>query len=100
MTSGSNALIVPKAGRYTLTAKAYVTGGTGYNSFGRLRVDGTQVEQAVTWKHNTDDYSYFLTRTMLLSAGAQVTMSMGNGSTWGTSGYNGSWIEVLWVADS
>lgn len=105
MTAAGNALVVPTAGLYLLTMKAYATGGSGIRWSAAFRLNGDAwppSPSVVTWKGDSGDYSANALGIRALAAGDRlsIAVSVPGYSTWGTDGYNGSWFEVLYVGAS
>lgn len=102
--SGANShqVIVPDAGMYRLTAQFYWTGGANGAWFGGyLHVDDpvSALLFASGWKGNENDVTSFVSAVRYLEAGSVITIKAqtrgsGNMSTWGTDGYNGTFLEV------
>lgn len=107
MTFASNGLVVPKAGLYQITARSYFTGGTVHSATWAATVNSTAIPMAATaetvgtgtlWKQDSLDYQGWATGHRQLNAGDTIRLWMkSTSSTYGTTGYNGSYIEVRYV---
>ena len=99
MTQSGSKLVVPLAGLYTLRVKGYATGGTAYKHTALCTINGA-ASGAITefWKQDTNDYQCFASAIVQLSAGDQIGLnaytSVSGNTTWGTTGYDGCYIEV------
>jgi hypothetical protein len=100
--SGTYALVVPATGLYMLNHRAYWTGGTGYAGTSKLlKNGGTEIvgSYLAQWKQDGADYTWNNSVCVDLTAGDTVSIFMSSagsaGSTWGTTGYNGTFLEVL-----
>lgn len=105
MTFASNGLVVPRTGRYRITSKIYLTGGAGYTgSFGAV-INSTALPAptpsaglGLVHKPDALDYTYWSEVTRSLTVGDTVRLWASSvGSTWGTDGYNGSYLELEYV---
>ncbi|GJF04965.1 hypothetical protein [Pseudonocardia sp. D17] len=108
--AGSSSLTVPIAGRYRLTCKAYATGSTVYQFFGDVTINDAAVPPATSgfgpnvsfWKQDSADYFAVGSCERRLNAGDVLRLYVRGGggaaSTYGSTGYNGSWLEALYVA--
>lgn len=99
VTLTENSLVIPVTGRYQVNARFYYSGGGGGTVRGDLQVNGTTRAQSQSFKEGGQDTTVQLSQIMLLAAGDRLRMwsNYGN-STWGTDGYNGTYIEALRVA--
>lgn len=99
VTLTDNGLIIPVTGRYQVNARFYYSGPGGGTVRGDLYVNGASRVQGRTYKEALEDATVALSQIMLLAAGDKVQLwsNYGN-STWGTDGYNGTYIEALRVA--
>lgn len=105
MTLNDNGLIIPVTGRYQVNARFYFSGpGAGMvrgdiNVNGTMRASSRTYKQVVAGGDPPEDVTASLSQIMLLAAGdkLQLWSNYGN-STWGTDGYNGTYIEALRVA--
>jgi hypothetical protein len=103
--SASSSLIVPVTGTYRVTIKGYATGPSGYVAgFYSWINDALPAARAsiTFWKADSQDYQQSGSVTIPLNAGNKVqlganTSVAGAGSTWGTSGYDGAWLELEWM---
>lgn len=100
--NAADALVVPVAGLYRITAKLYSSGGvTGRQTSGIMKLPaagGAAVSTGVAitmFKGTTDDYNLTATGTVRLAAGDKVYMTaQGNASAYGGDGYGGCFLEV------
>lgn len=99
----TDSLVVPKTGRYRITVKGMATGGGGTIAWAKcqknlLDLAGTYT---TTWKADNGDVHWSHTVTRPLTAGDKVNLINGNGSgtlsTWGTNGYDGTYLELAWA---
>lgn len=105
MTFSGGGLVVPKAGVYEITAKGYFTGGTVYQGQWGATINTAALPPAsiasgpgMTWKQDANDYTAWSTVRRTLAANDVIRLYMKSpNSTYGTDGYNGSYIEVVWV---
>lgn len=104
MALSNNGLVVPIAGRYLLTMCALATGPSGYRWIATLRRNGLSWAASPTvrtWKGSSADFVDVHSAVRPLDAGDRITLYVSGdastGSTWGTDGYNGSWIEAQYV---
>jgi hypothetical protein len=104
----SNALQVPIAGRYRISGRYLATGLSGYLGSGEVIINETGTPStgaragcgAAFWKQDSNDYSAVGTVVRRLAAGDLLRLYhlfTTASNTWGTNGYNGSWIEALYV---
>lgn len=106
--AAAKALVVPASGRYQIVARYYATGtGGGNGVFGRVMYNrnGTVAEvegsYASFWKGNGNDFINVSTLTRNFQTGDKIFMQMVYASSsWGTTGYNGSWLELLYIGPS
>jgi hypothetical protein len=101
----NDALVVPFAGYYRCTLRTYATGGNPYMQTGIIWVNGAlpTIRAGVNiYKADAQDYTGQASCIMYLNAGDKVqqavsTNGTGTGTTWGTNGYDGAWVEVEYV---
>lgn len=108
MTFAGNGLVVPKSGLYQITARGYFTGGTVHVGTWAATVNSTAIPLAnsaetigtgTLWKQDSSDYQGWATGHRQLNAGDTIRLWMQSAaSTYGTTGYNGSYIEVRYVS--
>lgn len=108
MTFAGNGLVVPKSGLYQITARGYFTGGTAYQGAWAPTVNSTALPLAASaetigtggmWKQDSADYQGWATGHRQLNAGDTIRLWMQSAaSTYGNTGYNGSYIEVRYVS--
>lgn len=101
--NADDSLVVPADGVYRLTVRGYATGSSNYWHDAAAAVNGNRVAQAACRfpKPDTQDYMAGASGLARLAAGDRVsliTMRNGtSGSTYGTDGYNGAFVEVEFV---
>lgn len=99
MTLSENSLVIPVTGRYQVNARYYYSGGGGGTVLGVLQVNGANRAQVQSYKEPGQDTTVPVSQIMLLAAGDKLRMwSNYANSTYGTDGYNGTYIEALRVA--
>lgn len=101
-TAASGRFVIPKSGQYWIITRIYATGGTGYASRGGAYVNSVKIagSDVKFWKGDASDFYNFGISRFYFNAGDKVGLGMDSpagASTWGTDGYNGSWLE-LWYA--
>jgi hypothetical protein len=103
------ALTVPVAGRYRLTHHLYATGSAGVPAQGDITINSTTwpTDTATTragafalfWKADANDYIAVGSVVRTLAAGDKLRAFFGSlSNTWGTTGYNGAWLEAEFVS--
>lgn len=99
VTISANSLVIPVTGRYQVNARFYYSGAGGGTILGVLQVNGTNRTQIQSYKEANQDTTIPVSQIMLLSAGDQLRMwSNYPNATYGTDGYNGTYLEALRVA--
>lgn len=105
-SAANNSLTVPFAGRYRISGNGYFTGSSGYlgitylvlNSTGDPPAGSAQLGNALCSKPDANDHSGFVSVVHTLAANDVIRLyTSGLGDTWGTDGYNGSWLEVEYI---
>lgn len=100
------ALVIPKTGRYFVNIKGYFSGdASNINIAGILRnnVEGGiyQGVQVASVKNNAADISLKSSTILPFTAGDKISLFQTSPqSAWGTNGYNGSYLEMLYVGES
>lgn len=105
MIFSSNGLVVPKTGLYEIVTKSYFTGGSAYSASWGPTLNSTAIPptnivggSGLLWKADSADYSGWAVVRTQLNAGDTIRLYMkGTASTWGTNGYDGSFLEVLFL---
>jgi len=98
--NANDELVIPRAGLYRVTVRGYATGSSNYWHDVAAAVNGNRLYQAACRfaKPDTQDYIGGASGLARLAAGDRVsliTMRNGtSGSTYGTDGYNGAFVEV------
>lgn len=104
--AAQNALVPGKTGLYRITAKGYFTGGTAYQALAYVtRNDaalppaaGNIIANALTWKADAGDYTGLISEKRTLTAGDLIRLYVqGTSNTYGTDGYNGSYLELEYL---
>ncbi|ALY09277.1 hypothetical protein FDG92_gp05 [Arthrobacter phage Jasmine] len=101
-TSSAGRLVIPKTGKYEIRTKIYATGGAAAKFGGGAFVNSVPIvgTTSVSWKGDTNDYITHTTVTYDLNENDRIGLGMTfTSSTWGTDGYNGSWLEVKYVGE-
>lgn len=100
-TLNSNALVVPVAGRYQVTARLYYSGSAGGPALGVLQVNEANRMNIITYKMPGSEGDTTVTEnvTLLLAAGDRIRLWSNYGIfTYGETGYNGLFLEALRIA--
>lgn len=102
--SPSGSLVVPVPGRYLVTIRGYVSGGTIGRYTAATRVNGNVASSGPAiqaWKGDgVGDHSNCASSLMTLAAGDAVTFAVtlpNTDQTWGTTGYDGAYLELLYI---
>lgn len=104
--NANDALVVPIAGLYEIHVKCYVSGGTNFGASGDATINSTALPPGSTgagaltafYKFDTADYIAHGYSRRRLAALDKVRLWQGApSSTWGTTGYNGAFLEVTYV---
>lgn len=106
-SDSDDALVVPITGRYAITARGYATGGTAYYYGAEAIINSVALPPPAAaragaevgyWKEDSNDYMGPGTVTRRLNAGDKVRLwNSSPNSTYGTTGYDGAWLELLYV---
>ena len=99
-----DALVLPVAGLYRLTCRALVSGGTAARNRFYLIKNGVVADPVAGADMTFDkesgaaDYAQSCSGTAIFAAGDKIGMYASSPvSTWGTSGWNGAFVEAEWV---
>lgn len=105
--NATDALVVPIAGRYRILIRGYFTGGSAYDCFAQATVNSTATPPtpsdtlgtgALLYKQSTGDIMVHGQASARLAAGDKVRLWQSTlQNAWGTTGYNGAWLEVEYV---
>lgn len=104
--NAADALVIPKTGRYCVRLKGFFTGAaTGLNQVG-IKVNGVTtngIQQGcslhVSKMDGNDVYSHS-SQSIRFNLGDKIAVWVNTGvSTWGTNGYDGSYLELLYEGD-
>lgn len=97
----SNALVAPVAGLYRVSYRFYISGGSGYYAYLRIHKNGvldTSFPIITIYKGTTQDYADFTSVQKRLTANdalqMQAVCSTAGGSVFGSTGYDGGYIEL------
>jgi hypothetical protein len=99
-SNADDALVVPIAGYYKFTAQFYATGGSGAVCSGVVHRNGVTVGvQARFWKADPGDYIATASGAGLCAAGDKIrlVMTYTPSSTWGSTGFDGTFLEVEYI---
>lgn len=100
MAVSGGGLQAPIPGSYQVTLRSYATGGTApYRWTAAMRVNGNAPAQGPavqSVKYDGGDYSAIASAVMDLAAGDVLTLSQ-SAATAGTNGFDGAWIEALYL---
>lgn len=102
----ADALVLPVAGLYRLTCRGYASGSTAVRNRFYLIKNGVTTDPVagadMTFdKGTSDDFAQSCTGSAIFAAGDKIAMFASSPvSTWGTSGYNGAFIEAEYVGPS
>lgn len=103
-TSSGGRLVIPITGQYEVRVKGYVSESSGYDWMAAAYKNSVQMEETeiFEYKQTTSDYKDYSFATVDLAAGDRIGlgMTLPNRKTWGTNGYNGTWLEVKYVGVS
>lgn len=100
-TSGGR-FIIPKTGIYEVRVKGYATGGSAYDYMVAAFVDSDKIEgtEVFDYKQTTSDYKQHSVTAFAFTAGQKIGLGMTSPQkTWGTDGWNGAWLEVLFMME-
>jgi hypothetical protein len=102
--NATDALVIPITGRYRVLAKPYFTGGSNFNGTATVSLNSTALPVPAAngiglyqslYKWDAADYIGFGDVTRKFTAGDKLRLWMKcPNSTYGTDGYNGSFLEV------
>lgn len=97
-TSSAGRFVIPVAGIYRISAQVYFTGGTGYQAQAAIFKNASKTGmggKVYTWKADSNDYVGVANTFAVLAAGDRIGLGATSSfSTWGTDGYNGSYLEI------
>ena len=101
-TASAGRLVIPKSGQYLIMTRIYATGGSAYGVRGGAYVNGTSIagSDVKFWKGDGADYFEGMVSRFYFNAGDKIGLGMdtpASMSTWGTDGYNGSWLELFFM---
>lgn len=104
-SDADDSLVIPKAGLYRVSSRGYASGGSGYWFDFRAARGSAPIDQTIqrTWKQDAQDYINETSALVRLAAGDLISlmmmMSLSTASTYGTTGYNGAFVSVEWIAE-
>lgn len=94
-----NALVVPQSGRYELNARMYYSGAGGGSVIGVIQKNGAALSEMRDFKDSGQDATANTTLTVRLVQGDTLRLyTTYAGATWGTTGYDGTFLEARRVA--
>jgi hypothetical protein len=104
--SATSSLVLPVTGYYALTIKGYASNGSAWNCGAKIRVNATTYTGVGTtfWKANANDAFSSATATKLFNAGDKLSVwcasveGAASANTWGSSGFDGIYLEAGWVS--
>jgi len=102
--NATDSLVVPTSGLYEITIRPYLTGSQNYTGGGKAQRNLVDLHgtNTMAWKAGAADYAWGSNVTQQLSANDKINMvvscSDNIGSTWGTTGFDGAYIEVKFVS--
>jgi hypothetical protein len=103
--TGGNTLTVPIGGQYRVTVRGYATGAVAQYLHVAYK-NGARIAGAESWYYKADgskDYKDTAVITVPLNAGDAITLTaylgsaVGGCSTYGTTGYDGAYLELEYV---
>lgn len=102
--AASHALVMPKTGRYLVNLRGYFSGAATALNHAGILINGVDVEgpskKMMVSSNKVDSADISLKSTGILTFDKGTKVSMFQSSTvsaWGTTGYNGSNIEIMYV---
>lgn len=105
--NANDCLTIPVAGLYRITGHCYFTGSLTYTATGDVTINQTANPPAFTsgarmgtWKQDANDVVAHGSTVRRLAVGDKLRLWTGGNastSTFGTDGYNGSWLEAEYV---
>jgi len=100
----ANALVVPKAGRYRIAVRGYGSGGgvgSWYDISARKNTVGIAGALVRIFQGGATDFFDYVECQVTLAVGDKIQLYGDStaGSTWGTDGYNGTYLEVEYKGD-
>lgn len=99
--NATDSLVVPISGYYRVSIQAYGTGSWGATYWGLVYKNSAVPlgPQCRFWKGDSADHIAHASGIVQLTAGDKVYVAMGGAqSTWGSSGFNGTYLEVEWIS--
>src|SRR4030095_352824 len=103
-SSSGGRLVIPIAGQYEIRVKGYVSESSGYDWMAAAYKNSVKMPETeiFEFKETTSDYKDYSFATVDLAAGDRIGlgMTLPNRKTWGTNGYNGTFLEVKYVGVS
>ncbi|ASZ72578.1 minor tail protein [Arthrobacter phage Adat] len=99
-SASAGRLMVPKAGKYLCVGKVYATGSSAVGCGGGPYLNAVKVQRGFInfWKGDTNDFSTSFATTLDLNANDRIGLGMTfSGSTWGTDGGNGSYLQLYYI---
>jgi hypothetical protein len=104
--SATSSLVIPVTGYYQVTVRGYASGGTTWNCNSTIRIAATTyIGVGVTiYKFDANDNYAGATGVKLFNAGDKLSQwcasleSAASANTWGSTGFDGAYTEVMWVS--
>lgn len=99
-SASAGRLRVPKDGKYLCMGKVYATGSSAVGCGGGPYLNAAKVQRGFInfWKGDTNDFSTSFATTLDLNANDLIGLGMTfSGSTWGTDGGNGSYLQLYYI---
>jgi len=99
-SASAGRLVIPKNGKYLCVGKVYATGSSAVGCGGGPYLNAVKVQRGFInyWKGDTNDFSTSFAMTMDLNATDRIGLGMTfSGSTWGTDGGNGSYLQLYYI---
>jgi hypothetical protein len=100
--AATNAFVVPAAGWYRVNAQYFFTGSAGASATGFVIKNGVTTVPVAgrinMWKADAADYMGHSTGLVQLAANDKIQLWINYvSSTWGTNGWDGSYMEIEYV---
>lgn len=95
--AGTSSLVAPIAGRYRASMNVYTTGGGGVMN-ANFQKNGASAGVQLRYFNNTNDLTGFVSSVLTLSAGDKINIWCSFPfSTYGSTGYNGTYLELEYL---
>ena len=97
-TTSGGRFVAPITGLYRIHAQVYFTGGSAYQAQAAIFKNASKTGMGgkiYTWKADASDYISSCSTFAQLTAGDRIGLgATSTASTWGTDGFNGSYLEM------